>query len=278
MRKQFSYKNTKPWLVVAGVLAVAAGVFHLLAMKQGYPLHHNQWHHSESIIIIAFIAVIILLSGIAVFALIRSKKSNSLRFMDVFVQTFQSGWFYYILFILLMIVVSNIWCNMCNQVFGDSFSFKSSRWDDIIKSVLWAPVREEAQYRVLPYMIAAIPLAMLQTKRWRIALGCFFALMILCVQLQFGYAHLSVFNAIDAASVQDFYIEVKKHIWLQGVSGVIYAITFGVVLYIAAKEFHLKQQHPNKFKAVLLGLPLAYLASRAVHASYNLFWIISRTF
>ena len=263
---------------MAGVLAVAAVVFHLLAMKQGYPLQHNQWHHSESIIIIVFIAVIIILSGIAVFALKRSKRNNGLRFKGVFVQTVQSGWFYYILFILLMIVVSNIWCNMCNQVFGDSFSFESNRWDDIKSSVLWAPVREEAQYRVLPYVIAAIPLAMLQTKRWRIALGCFFALMILCVQLQFGYAHLSVFNAMDAASVQDFYIEVKKHIWLQGVTGVFYAITFGVVLYMAAIEFHRKQQHPNKFKAVLHALPLAYWASCAVHASNNLFWIISRTF
>ena len=272
MEQQSAFeRRTWFWLVVAGVLAVAAAVFHVLAVKQGYPLHHNQWHHSEFIIELAFVAVFVLLSGIALYALIHSRKHGDLRFKDVFGRTFHSGWVYYILFVLFMIVVANVWCNMCNQVFGDSFSFKGSRWDDIKSSVLWAPVREETQYRVLPFVIAVIPLTMLKSKLWRTALGCVFALLIFSVQMQFGYAHISPLSALMGDTV-------KPHLYIQGGAGVVYAITFGMVFYYAAKEIFRRQRLPNKCKAVLCALPMAFLASCLVHASYNLYWILSRTF
>lgn len=257
-------------MIMAGVLAIMAVVFHFLAKIQEQQ-YRNSWYYSESIILTAFVLVALLLLIIAGYALIHSKTHAEIRFKDAFRKAFHSYWVYFLLFVLLMTVITRIWGDLCIARFGDSVSFKSGRWDDIKGSVFRAPVVEEAKYRVLPFLIAVIPLANLMSKRWKIVLGCFFALMFIGVQLQFGYSHISPLSALLGDTVE-------PHIYNQGVCGILFAVTFGVVLYVAYKEMMLKQQTPNKFKAILLSLPLAYLASCMVHGASNLYWILSRTF
>lgn len=269
-----------PWLVVAGVLAVAATVFYLLAMNQEDMFSlMNEWYRSFEIIVLAFIATGAILIGITVYSFIVSLTHSDLRFKAAFSRTFHGYWVYYILFVILMVVISSLWGNICCQV-NDRHGvfFDGSRWDDIKSGVFRAPLKEEAMFRLIPFMVAIIPTAMVKSKRWRIVLACFFGIMLFCVQMQFGYVHLNDWETMDAANRQELNALIRLHLVLQGGVGVLYAITFGVVLYYTAREIILRQEQPNKFRAIVLALPLAYLASCSAHALYNLHSIISRTF
>ena len=107
-------------------------------------------------------------------------------------------------------------------------------------------------------------------------MGCFFGLMILCVQMQFGYAHLESWLLISVDSTQKFLSLLKFHLFAQGGTGILYSITFGVVLFVANKTFQQRQVCPNVFKALLYAIPFAYLASTSVHLLNNLYDILSR--
>ncbi len=162
-----------------------------------------------------------------------------------------------------MVVVSGVYGSIICQL-KDYYAvfFKSALWRDIMSKVFMAPIKEEAIYRLLPFLIAVIPMALVKSKRWRIVLGCFFGLMILCVQMQFGFVHVGWLEVTNhATNMQEVYDIIRLHLLLQGVAGIRYAFTFGMVLYQVAKENTLRQQHPNKFKAILPAIPLAYLAS-----------------
>lgn len=257
------------WLLLAGVLAIAAVVFHYIGIKQEYLYSII---HVEHLVRWVFVIVFLLLSGISCYSLRQSKRVDGLHFKDVFCHTFHSGWVYFILFVLLMVVLTNTWVNVCINWFDrKGIFFRMNRWDDIKQAVFWAPIWEEMGFRVLPYLIAVIPLMMIKSKSWRIVLGSFFILMILYVQMQFGFAHVSPFLEIDDDTV-------KLHIFNQGGTGVLFAITFGVVLYFFGRLFMQRQQTPNRFKAVLNAFPLAYLASCLLHGATNFFAIMTYVF
>ena len=263
-----------PWLVVAGMMVVAAVVFYILAMNQEdpYPLRFNELYHCADIIKWTLLVVALLLLGITFYSLVYSRIHSDVRFKEVFGRSFNNYWIYYVLFVLLMIVVSCVWGYVCCHVMDyHEVFFKSSLWDDIKSAVFVAPLKEEAMYRLLPFLVAIIPMATVKSKRWRIVLGCFFGLILLCVQMQFGYIHVSIFEVSDYGFMQS----LKKHLIIQGVEGMLYALFFGIVLYMAIREIMLRQQRPNIFKAVLFALPLAYLASCLVHGIYNLHSILS---
>ena len=113
---------------------------------------------------------------------------------------------------------------------------------------------------------------MVTSKRWRTVLCCFFGLMIFCVQMQFGYAHVSIFGAMDGTE------SIGVHLLIQGVAGVLFSITYGVVLYRTYKVFLARQETPNKCFAVLLATPIAYLCSSCVHGINNAYIIMSDLF
>lgn len=269
-----------PWLVVAGIMAVAAVAFYLLAMnRRDLFSWMNEWYHSFEIIVLAFIATGAILLCITIYSFIASLTHSDLRFKDAFGRTFHSYWAYYILFVILMVVITTVWANIYSQVndYHGGF-FRGSRWDDIKSGVFRAPLKEEAMFRLIPFLVAIIPTAMVKSKRWRIVLACFFGIMLFCVQMQFGYIHLGIYETMDAANRQELDALIRLHLFLQGGPGVLFACAFGLVLYYAAREIILRQKKPNKFKAIVFALPLAYLASCLTHAGYNLFSIISSTF
>ena len=263
-----------PWLLVAGgVMIVAAVLFYYLAMniKEPYPLYWNRWYHCAAINTWGLFAVASLLSGIAIYSFVCSLKHPDLRFIEVFDRIFRSYWVYYILFMLLMVVVSSVYNRIyCQLKDYHGVYFKDFLWDDIMSGVIMAPIKEEAMYRLLPFLVAVIPMAVVKSKRWRIVLGCIFGLMIFCVQMQFGYIHVGFFEVHDAKDIQEVHDMIRIHLFIQGVLGIVCAFTFGMVLYQVVKEIMLRQQHPNKFKAVLPAIPLAYLASCLVQGLYNL--------
>ena len=279
-------KRTWFWVAVAVVLAIAAFVFHVLSnlrkniiYREGSIVSDNEWQICHRIILLALAAATLLLLAIAGYSLLHLRKHPECRFKDVFSQRFHRYWVYYILFILLMTVISVVWGCMCCQALDNHPSYFRIELKDYLKyTVLMAPPKEEVMWRLLPVLIAIIPMARVKAKRWRVALGCFFGLMILCVQMQFGYAHLQVEQVHFVDSTQRFLSLMKFHILTQGGAGIIFSVTFGVVLFVASKAFLRRQECPNAFKALLCAIPFAYLASTSVHLLYNLNELLSRLF
>lgn len=277
-------RQTWFWVAVAVVLSIAAFVFHLLSIhreniicSEGCFESDNEWAICRQIILFAFAAATLLLLTIAGYSQFHIRKHPEYRFKDVFSQTFHHYWVYYILFILLMTVVSVVWACMCSQALDNHPVYLQVELRDALEVIISAPLKEEAMYRLLPFLIAIIPMARVKAKRWRIALGCFFGLMILCVQMQFGYAHLEDWLVCSVDSTQSFLDLLKVHVLMQGGVGVFCAITFGVVLFVASKTLLQRQVTPNTFKALLYAIPFAYLSSTSVHLLYNLCDILSRT-
>ena len=150
--------------------------------------------------------------------------------------------------------------NYCN---GASVFFLRNRLSDILDT-LWAAINEEVLWRVIPLL--SISSILLWTKydsnKTKKIIFCIVAfLIVLVVQIQFGYAHYNkVFETEDW---------LFKHIVLQGTMGLFYAISYNVVQHLARKK---------------VGLPLLYshlfglLTSFIVHAVTNSLIIIKFTF
>jgi hypothetical protein len=276
-------RRTWLWIAVAVVLAIAAFVFHILSnlrkniiYREESIVFDNEWYVCQQIILLAFAAVTLLLLAIACYSRLHIRKHPECLFKDVFSHTFHHYWVYYILFILLMTVISVVWTSMCCQAMDDHlFFFRIELKERLKNSVLISPPKEEAMWRLLPFLVAIIPMARVKAKRWRVALGCFFGLMILCVQMQFGYAHLSVEQVHFVDSTQRFLFLLKFHLFTQGGAGIIFSVTFGVVLFVASKTFLRRQVCPDVFKALLYAIPFAYLASTSVHLLNNLYILLS---
>lgn len=274
---------TRLWIAVAVVLAIAAFVFHLLSNQREKIIcaewsteYGNEWFICQQIILLAFAAVALLLLAIACYSWLHIRKHPECRFKDVFSQAFHHYWVYYILFILMMTVIYDIWACMCCQATDNHpIVFRVMLREELEGSMIAPPI-EEAMFRLLPFLVAIIPMARVRAKCWRVVLGCFFGLMILCVQMQFGYVHLAEWQLITIDSKQEFLELLKWHLLVQGVLGVFCAVTFGVVLYVASKAFMQRLVRPNAFKALLCAIPFAYLASTSVHFLFNLYDIFSR--
>lgn len=273
MRKQATERKCWPWLAMAGILAVVVVVFHLLALRvEEHSSFTNEWLRCRNAIGLAFILVALLLFGISIYSWVFSKTHEDVRFKTVFAKVMHSDWMHFVLFEVLMVVVVIVWGGIWNQVFDvHSFFFKSNRWNDIKSSVFRAPIVEEAKYRLLPFLIAVLPLVKVKSRRWKTILGCFFGLMLFCVQMLFGVAHIDPVSYLMGDTLQ-------PHLLLQGGAGVLFAVTFGVVLFHASRMLQRRLSAPNMFKPILMAFPLAYLASCLVHATSNLSYILFCTF
>ena len=246
-----------PWMVVWGVLAVAACIItiRLPERRPGYLYH-----------LLSFVAVLFFI--LAAYATIYSHIHREERFVDTYNRVFNQYWVYYILLILTVTLINIIWTSIFSNIYDcDGVYFKS----DIIDDTIVAPLKEEVMYRLLPFMMAVIPLTIVTSKSWRVVLCCFFAVLIFCVQMQFGFMHLDILNL----SGED---NIEKHLWIQGAAGVMFAFTFGMVLYYTYCLILTRQEVPNRFMAVLLSIPAAYFASCCVHAISNLYIVVSNLF
>ena len=246
-----------PWLAAWGVLAITAFV-----TTKIYP----EPHPGYMCYLIA--PVVLLFAGLAVYAAVCSRKNTEERFADVFHRVFHRYWVYYLLFVLASCVINIVWTSIVGSILGfGGVNFLS----DIIPVTVVGPFKEEAMYRLLPFMVAIIPLAVVKDRRWRIVLYCLAAVLIFCVQMQFGFLHLDILNM----SGND---RISIHLWVQGGCGVLFAATFGAVLYYTYRYIMARQKAPNKHRAVLLSIPAAFLASYIVHGIGNLYLVFSQLF
>lgn len=243
-----------PWIAVWGVLTIAACVITIKLPEErpGYMYY-----------LVSFVAMVFII--LAVYAAIYSHKHREERFVDTYNRVFNQYWVYYVLFTLAVTLISIIWTSIFSNIYDcHGVYFKS----EIIDVTIVAPLKEEVMYRLLPFLLAVIPLTIVTSKSWRVVLCCFFAMLIFCVQMQFGFMHLDILNM----SGND---NIETHLWIQGASGVIFAFTFGMVLYYTYCLILTRQEVPNRFVAVLLSIPAAYLAACCVHAISNLYIIVS---
>ncbi|MBP5548503.1 MAG: hypothetical protein J6X58_06415 [Bacteroidales bacterium] len=246
-----------PWMAVGGVLAVAACITTITIPERwpGYMYY-----------LVFFVALVF--AVLAGYAAVYSHKHTEERFVDTFKRVFNRYWVYYILFVIFVTLADLVWASVfCNIYDCHGVYFLS----EIVELTVVGPLEEEAMYRLLPFMTAVIPLTIVTSKRWRIVLGCLFAVMIFCVQMQFGFMHLDILNM----SGRD---NITMHLWIQGAAGVMFALAFGMVLYYTYRLIRARQEVPNKFKAVLLSIPAAYLASSCVHGLSNLYTVLSNLF
>ncbi|MBR6445279.1 MAG: hypothetical protein IKS94_02435 [Prevotella sp.] len=71
---------------------------------------------------------------------------------------------------------------------------------------------------------------------------------------------------------------IEPHLYLQGGGGIIFAVTYGVVLYRAYHILRLKYPDKNRFLPLLIAHLFGFFASYLVHAGYNFHCIIVGTF
>ena len=182
----------------------------------------------------------------------------------------------YFLFMLLIIVGISFWNSFCNQYFcnGAHCYFRENRWNDIRECVLKGPWWEEAVFRLLPFLVASLALAYTKQRGWKVILCFFFGLLILGIQAYFGYLH---YNPVFAEVNPDSYSVVQPLI-VQGGTGLLFAVTYGVVLFFAYRVLISRQKVPNRGRALLFAHVLAYLSSTFVHMSSNLIMILTETF
>lgn len=255
-----------PWIVGIGFILLANYMCDLNAYQ---PSNIGVLWDIEMpiLILIAFVNLCY-----AIFASTRLDMS----FMRAFGHVSRSYWTYGALFVLVMIALNATWLkiiehNLFPDFEGQTF-FLWNRWDDIKQTVILSPVKEEPLYRVLPFLFASILLLIVWSKGWRIVLAILLAIMIVCVQLQFGFRH---YVGDDFAEI--FNDSLKLHLFIQGGGGIIYATAYGVVLYKA--YWILRKKYPNKNRYLMLLLANLWggFASCLVHGGYNYFCIIDGT-
>lgn len=246
-----------PWIVLSAILV---GAFYFES-------------YLDSTILYYYVGVgIILLVVIVCWAWIRSGNHMEERFKDSFHKCFNSYLACFVLTVLLATLVSYLGGMVWNIVLLDGARtfFLSSRWDDIISGVIIAPLEEEIIYRLLPFIVASIPVLFVKTKIWRLVIAVISLLMITCVQLQFGYAHYSpIFEEPEW---------IVNHIIFQGSMGVVDAITYGLILFLSYNTITGNQRQTVLVKPLAISHVLAYLASSLTHGFTNLSIIINQTF
>ena len=259
-------KRYWPWIIGVGIILLASYVCSMNCLSREKMVLLN----------IETTAIVLLLAVIFIYAVVVAASSER-RFLNTLGKVSSSYWTYCVLFILVMIAINSTWLKILSHNFftdyeGGEVFFRSNRWNDYREIVFKAPVMEEPLFRVLPFMVASTVLLFVRNRVWRIILGVVMCVAIVCVQLQFGYAH---YVGDDYA---DIFADVPEpHIYLQGGGGIIYATTYGVVLYYVYRILRKKKPGRKKIFVLLSAHLFAYVASVSVHAGYNLFCIHSGT-
>lgn len=134
-------------------------------------------------------------------------------------------------------------------------------------------LKVEALFYFLPFLLASMASCFIRRKNWKVFFGILFGLVILCVQMQFGYMH---YDAFYTKFMDDNVGKVSQYILLFGGEGLLLAITYGVVLHFTCKTLLKGQQTKDKLKAILISHLMAILASMMVLATVwaSLFGIV----
>lgn len=119
----------------------------------------------------------------------------------------------------------------------------------------------------LPFLVSSVILCFVRTKKWRLSIGALFGLIIIGIQMQFGYLCYDAFH----------FGTVWQHILLFGGFSVLLAVTYGLILNYLYKEFVKSEQISDKLKALFFAHLLAYLALSMILVSYwfSVFGIIA---
>ncbi len=117
----------------------------------------------------------------------------------------------------------------------------------------------------LPFLAASIMLCFVRTKKWRLIIEILFGVIIISLQILFGY----LCHAVWQTQFSGHYVgTVWHHILLFGGFGVFLAVAYGLILNRLYKAFAKSEQIGDKIKAILFAHLLAYLALSMVLASY----------
>ena len=260
----------RTWFWIVGAIIIIATALVCVLTTDRYP---NKWMQLYIVIsILAFWLV-----SIAGYALYLSSQSEE-KFINLFCKTFHSNWSYFIIFVLIMFSINCLWSILHIHIYNYNkpdllyITFKQERWTDIKQTVLFAPFWEELPFRVLPFLITSVLLFIVKKRNWRIVLIIVLGLMIFGIQMYFGAKH---FNPDYAEITGD---SLMEHIMLQGGGGVIFATTYGVVLYNAYQILTQRCKKRNWIVTLLYANLFGYLASFSVHSLYNLYCVLISTF
>lgn len=186
-------------------------------------------NHLTSFMGLVFVAEVLLLCFISLYAWLYSRKHAETRFKQAFYKGFHSQWVYYILFLLLMTLISFAFNRAIINV-RDEIRVLDSLADELI-------------YRFFIFSLASIPLVYLGQKKWMKALKIisilFFGLIIIIMQ--------TVYNKENPSA-----------------RGEIYALVYATVLYYGYK-IGIKKWEGHRAKALLFAHALAFLSSFAVN-------------
>ena len=173
--------------------------------------------------------------------------------------------------IFFMVFIDFIWCSSLYDIYtnGAKTFFLENRWDDIIRMIPIS-IKEEIIWRFTPFMALSIVIILLRNtyQNHKKILHTFCTLIIVAIQIYFGYAHyLPPFEDSDWAI---------KHIVIQGFSGICFAITYSAILYINLHNNNVNQLSFDK--RLFVSHFLALISSSSAHILFNTLIIIDQTF
>jgi len=244
-----------PWIVNGVMMLVATFVYFTFSNSYNKNSIFNEvslfnWFF---VIGVSFSITILLLTFNTLLAFVGFKRNSETHFKDVFQNRLHNQWNHYVLFILFMVVLASSWGNLCNLLlYGGKAHCYVYNWNNILID----PILDEPLFRLLPFLVASIPLVFIGQKRWMKVLKSilFIAFAVAIEYIQIIYW---TYGKIDISWPNNIYP-------IQG-QGEIYAIVYGLVFYVAFKTIN-KEDEGRKAKAFIYAHSLAFVASILVHA------------
>ena len=176
------------------------------------------------------------------------------------------GW---ILMVGLLGFLASRWSLFCAYIY---FGKKPHcfYWGNMLKNcciVSLEAIKEEPIYRSLPFFVATLIVIPLKSKNAKIIVITICVILIVMIQLQFGYKH---FDPVYRGT------PIWLHIKLQGVVGILLAITYGLTFYVAMKKLYKKSKYP--ILTFVICHIIATITSISVHAINNILIVIAESF
>lgn len=250
-----------PWYAVACVVLYANYICNRYA--------YSTWN----VLLCMFVLFLAILLLTLVFRTIYLRNRVGGGLGDTFGRVFQSKAVYCVFSVIVVWAISCVWQSITiHHFYGLSSGFyEEDRWSDVWEISIKGPLWEEVLYRMLPFLFASFVLAFVKQMKWRIPLSIALGVMIFCVQMQFGYRHFNVLYAEISGDT------LLPHLYIQGGSGVFFALSYGIVLHKSYKLLMVKNVGRNRFLMLLQAHLLSFLASYLTHFGYNLFMIYTGT-
>lgn len=176
-----------------------------------------------------------------------------------------------VLIVTIMALLAYLWNDACNEWFNDGARcfFRKDRANDI-KELSLCVFEEELMWRLLPISITTAIILMSKNKILRYILTVIFAIIIVCIQITFGYMHFD--QAAEPSCIPSLFT--------QGGTGIILAITYLAALYLTLRSNGIQDKDTtrHKIKPFLKANVVAYCLSSIVHIASNVTMVFTQTF